>query len=324
MSTDAAPVEPTAASPSAEAVPVFLMDGTRTNGASRRILPYDFRNPAAVSESDLRVFELLYQNYIPDIAARLSNFLRMECTLKSTKLVGVPFAEFREVIPNPSFITLFRVDEMRGVGILDATMPVALAIADRLLGGKGKPPAAERDLTEIEIALLDDAVLLFLSTWAGLWGEGASKAQSEIVAHESNTLCLPMASSKEVFIVVELEIAIGETAGRLHLGVPFSMVEPRVRTIQETQKRLSETASPKQRQWRNQYAGITVPVFAEWKVRTMPLADTLRIRMGDIIELPATLINQARIHLSHGATFTGTVGIQDGNIAVQITGQDHK
>ena len=77
-------------------------------------------------------------------------------------------------------------------------------------------------------------------------------------------------------------------------------------------------------QWRNQYAGIAVPVVAEWKVREMPLVEALRIRMGDIIEMPASLISRASIHLARVPSFTGTVGIQNGNIAIQITGRSSK
>lgn len=324
MSADAAPDDLAAASPAAEAAPAFLMDGTRTTAASRRILPYDFRNPVAISEADLRVFEALYQQYVQDLSGRLSSSLRMECSLKTTKLGSLPISEFCKAIPNPSCITLFRVSEMRGVGLLDVSLPVALAMADRLLGGKGTAPSTERELTEIEMALTDDALLLILSAWATLWTPGADAPGPDIIGHESNALCLPMASTKEVFVIVDLEMTMGETTGLLHLGVPFSMVESKVREIQETQNRLSDTASPKQMQWRNQYAGISVPVFAEWKVRKLPLAETLRIGMGDIIELPASLINKASIHLSNLATFTGTVGIQNGNIAIQITGNSQK
>ena len=324
MSMHAVTEELAAASASPEEAPVFLMDGTRTSGAGLRILPHDFQNPTTISESDLSIFEALYVNYVQDLAGRLSSSLRMDCALKITKVAGAPFSEFRDVIPNPSCISLFRAAEMRGVGVLNLSLPLALAVADRLLGGKGKPPAAERELTEIETALLDDTLLVILSGWAGVWSEGEAPSQLEIIAHERNALCLPMTSTKELFVVLEMEMNIGENACRVHLGVPFSMLETRVRKIQESQKRITEAASPRQIQWRNQYAEIAVPVFAEWKVRKMPLAEALRIRTGDIIELPASLINQARIQLSHGTAFTGTVGIQNGNIAVQITGPSSK
>ena len=325
MSTDAASDDSPAASPvTRDAAPVFLMDGTRTSSASRRILPYDFRNPAAISQSDLRFFETLYKKYVQNLSVRLSTTLRMECSLKTTKLNSVLFSEFFEVIPNPSCITLFRLEDMRGVGVLDVSLPVALAMADRLLGGKGQTPATARQLTEIEMALMEDALQIILSGWEDLWTSGTPRSLLRIIAHETNTLCLPMTSTSEVCVMLQVEISLGDTKGQLNLGVPFSMVGPSVRRIQESHHHLSDAVAPKQVQWRSQYAGIAVPVVAEWKIREMPLAETLLIRMGDIIELPGSLIDNASLHLSKVATFTGTVGIQNGKIAVQISGRSNK
>jgi flagellar motor switch protein FliM len=157
-----------------------------------------------------------------------------------------------------------------------------------------------------------------------LWTSGADRSQLSIIGHETNPFCLPMTSTSEVFVTLHVEVTLGETKGQLNLGVPFSMVESPVRRIQEAHNHLSDSARPKQMQWRNQYAGIAVPVLAEWKVREMPLSETLRIRTGDIIELPNSMINKASLHLSQVATFDGTVGIQNGNIAVQITGRSNK
>lgn len=325
MSADTAGDDSSAATMVAtEATPVFLMDGTRTTRGSRRISPHDFRNPTAISQSDLRVFEVLYQKYVQNLAARLSTFLRMECALKVTKLTSVPFSEFCQAIPNPSCITLFSVEELRGVGVLDVCLPLALAMTDRLLGGKGRAPAAERPLTEIEMALMDDALQMILTAWSESWANGEERWNLKIIGCETDARCLPATSTNEVCVVLTMDLSVGETKGALHLGVPFSMVEPPVRKIQEAHHHTADKARPKQVQWRKNYAAIEVPVVAEWKIREMPLVESLHIREGDIIELPNSLINQASLQISEVATFTGTVGIQNGNVAIQITGHRNK
>jgi flagellar motor switch protein FliM len=325
MNADAAGHDSPAAAPVAtEETPVFLMDGTRATSRSRRISPHDFRNPTTISQSDLRVFEVLYQKYAQSLAARLSTFLRMECTLKITRLTSLPFSEFCQSLPNPSCITLFSLDELRGVGVLDVGLPLALAMTDRLLGGKGRAPSAERPLTEIEMALLDDALQMILAAWSEAWANGEARWHLKIIGNETDSTCLPAPSTNEVFVVLALELSMGETSGALHLGVPFSMLEAPVRKMQESHHHVADKARPKQVQWRRQYAGIEVPVVAEWKIREMPLVETLQFREGDIIELPAALINRASLQISQVTTFVGTVGIQNGNVAIQITGHSNK
>ncbi|MEQ1852722.1 MAG: FliM/FliN family flagellar motor switch protein [Chthoniobacteraceae bacterium] len=304
--------------------PVFLMDGSRTSAAKVRIAAHDFRNPCAISQADMRVFEVLYPRFIQNLAARLSTFLRMECTLKLTKLTCLSFSQLCEALPPASCITLFKLEDQRGVGILNLHLPLALATADRLLGGKGRAPSAERQLTEIELTLMDDAFQLFLSTWSEAWAGGGEAARPKIIGHETSARCLPASSPSDVLVMLAVEMSAGATTGLVELAVPFSMVEGAVRKIRESQNIVTETRLSKPVQWRKQYAGIQVPVIAEWKVREMPLAETLHIRQGDVIELPNSLINRASLHLSEVTTFIGTVGIQNGNVAIQITGHSNK
>jgi flagellar motor switch protein FliM len=213
---------------------------------------------------------------------------------------------------------------MRGVGVLGIDLLLALAMADRFLGGKGRAPTVERLLTEIELTLMDDAIQIILASWSELWLTGGEGSGLRIIGHETSARCLPAPLGNEIFVMAEMEMSMGETVGPLHLAVPFSMVEPAVRKIQESQNHVAERKPAKQVQWRKQYAGIAVPVIAEWKVREMPLAEMLRIREGDVIELPNSLINHANLQLSEVATFVGTVGIQNGNVAIQITSQNSK
>lgn len=325
MSTDAASDDAEAAPHTAnEATPVFLMDGTRTTAKTRKITPYDFRKPTALPQSDLRIFQALYQKYIPNLAARLSTLLRMECMLKIDRLDSSPFPEFCDAMPDPACVTLFGLDEFRGVGVLAVHRPLALAMADRLLGGKGRAPSAERQLTEIEMALMEDVLQLILTAWSDLWIEGDHAVHLKVMGHESSVRCIPTPASGEIMVILTVAATIGEATERFHLAVPFSMIGQPLRRIQAAHNHSIDAKPVKQVQWRKQYAGIAVPAHAEWKVRELPIAETLRFREGDVIELPNSLINNASLQLSEGSTFIGTVGVQNGNVAVQITGRGNK
>ena len=321
MSSEAESPEPHTPPPAAsEATRVFLMDGTRATIDSGKISPHDFRNRSAISQADIRNIDVLYQRYLRLLGARLSIFLRMECSLKLGKLSSYPFSRFCELMAAPSCITLFGIEQLRGVGILDVSLPLALAMADRLLGGKGRPPADERALTEIEMALLDDVLEVILAGWSDLWAGEECQLQPAIIGHETGGRSLQTAAADEVFAVLMVEMSIGETTSHFQIGIPFSMIELSVRKMEQAQQVRAEDKRAKPVQWRKPYAGIAVPVSAEWTVREMSLAETLLISKGDIIEMPNALISKARLRISEVETFVGTVGIQNGHVAVQITG----
>ncbi len=321
MSSEAAPADPQVPPPGAnETVRIFRKDGTRANLDPRKISSHDFRSRGAISQADLRNVDVLCQRYVRNLAARLSIFLRMECALKVGTLTCSPFSKFSESMPAQSCISMFGIEQMRGVGILDLRLPLALVMADRLLGGKGRAPLDERPLTEIEMTLLEDVMQMILGGWADLWATKEQRLQPRIIGHETSGRCIQTAAADEQFLLLTVEVTIGDSSSLFQIGVPVSMVEYSVRKLEQSHDPGSEEKRAKPAQWRKPYAGIAVPIFAEWQVREMPLGETLRFSKGDIIELPGALINHARLRLSEVETYIGTVGIQNGHVAVQITG----
>jgi flagellar motor switch protein FliM len=95
------------------------------------------------------------------------------------------------------------------------------------------------------------------------------------------------------------------------------MIEAMVKRMQAARQTGTE---PQQKRvlWRVQYAGIQVPITAEWKVREITLGDVLGMREGDVVPLPRELVSQTRIRLSNTEEYIGTVGMQNGHIAVQL------
>ena len=137
----------------AEARKTGLLSTAAEASGAAKVEAYDFRNPAFLSEGELRRLRLLHEDFIRYLSARLSLYLRMEFGLKMAKLTTVTYSKFTDSLPNPTHISLFKVEPLVGVGVLDINPRLALTIADRLLGGRGHSVKAERYLTEIEIAL---------------------------------------------------------------------------------------------------------------------------------------------------------------------------
>ena len=59
-----------------------IVGGAAAPSNSLKIEPYDFRNPAFLSEAELRRLRLLHEDFIRYLSARLSLYLRMEFGLK--------------------------------------------------------------------------------------------------------------------------------------------------------------------------------------------------------------------------------------------------
>lgn len=315
------PVEPpTVPAPtSADGPPVFRMNGERMQGFDATTAArFDFRNPDFVSQVDLRLLNTLHTAFVQHLSARLSTFVRMECGLKLTEFTSRPFGQFTGALAANAHVTLFEIKPLSGVGLLSMALPLGLAMADRLLGGKGRAAAGERILTEIEISLLDDVVQVALQEWCGLWESDNEGLKSEPIGHETGGRFLQSSAPDASFIVTELDLTIGELTDKMYLGIPFPMIEGMLRKRQKAQPRATEPAAKKM-QWRAPYAGIAVPISAEWKLQDMTLGDVMRFKEGQVLTLSRDLVSETRIRLSNTEEFLGTAGVQNGQIAVQLT-----
>jgi flagellar motor switch protein FliM len=160
-------------------------DGARGAPAALKVEAYDFRNPVFLSEIELRRLRLLHEDFIRYLSARLSLYLRMELGLKMARLTTSTYAKFTDSLPNPTHLCLFKVEPLVGVGILDVNPRLALTIADRLLGGRGHSVKAERYLTEIEIALIEDVINIVLEEWCAQW-KTEQELHPVLIGHENN------------------------------------------------------------------------------------------------------------------------------------------
>jgi flagellar motor switch protein FliM len=295
-------------------------DGTVAGGhAAPKVEAYDFRNPVFLSEVELRRLRLLHEDFIRYLSARLSLFLRMEFGLKMAKLTTMGYTKFTESLPSPTHLCLFKAEPLIGVGILDINPRLALTIADRLLGGRGHSVKAERYLTEIEIALIEDIIIIVLEEWCAQW-KTEQDLHPLIIGHENNGRFLQTSPKDAVVLALTLEVNFGDCSEQMQIGVPYYTIEPLVRAMQaRRQKDTAVSAVEKQSSWQASYDQINMPVRAEWEAFELTLREIASLRAGDVIEMPASMLAQTRVLLNGSPKFIGTVGLDTDRVAVQLT-----
>ena len=288
-------------------------------GTSFKVETYDFRNPVFLSEFDLRRLRILHEDFIRYLSARLSLFLRMEMNLKMAKLTTLSYGKFTESLPSPTHLCLFKAEPLFGVGILDINPRLALTIADRLLGGRGHSVKAERYLTEIEIALMEDVIQIILEEWCGQW-KNVQELRGLIIGHENNGRFLQTSPRDAIMLALTMEVNFGDCSEQIQIGVPYYTIEPLVKIMQARRQKDATVAKvEKLPAWQASYDHIAVPVHAEWEAFELSLREIFALRVGDVLELPATRLQETSVMLNGTPKFTGTVGLDSDRVAVKLT-----
>jgi flagellar motor switch protein FliM len=298
---------------------VFSPEGHVRDMDSSAVTTYNFRQPGFLSQKDTSQLAALHQKYVASLVAKLATFLRMDisCEKKSVRCASLPFKGFCESIQQPTHLSVFQVSGLDGAGVLEIRPKTSIAIANRLLGGQGvATDGAERNPTEIEIALLDDVVMMVLREWCSMF-ERTPALKPTIVGHETSTRFLQIAADETPCFVFRADISVGNLKEQLQIGVPFSMMDG---ITHETGLGGKTTPEIKQKplHWRSPYATIEVPILAEWDIREITLGEAASISPGDLIHVPQDLIDQTRLKISETEEFFGTIGVEEGRLAVHL------
>lgn len=301
---------------------IFAADGSRIDPLkSPKIETYDFRNPVFLTEVELRRLRLLHEDFIRYLSARLSLFLRMEFALKMAKLTTLSYQKFTEALPSPTHLCLFKAEPLFGVGILDMNPRLALTIADRMLGGRGHSVKAERFLTEIEVGLIEDIVMIILEEWCVQWKQ-EKELHPAIIGHESNGRFLQTSPKDAVVLALTLEADFGDCAEQIQIGMPYYTIEPLVKSMQARRQKDSNLDSEvikKKAEWLPVYEKVTIPAKAEWDAFELSLREVVSLRVGDVIEMPTGILDQTRVMLNGCPKFVGSVGLDGDRVAVKLT-----
>ncbi|HWD93796.1 MAG TPA: FliM/FliN family flagellar motor switch protein [Verrucomicrobiae bacterium] len=313
------PSQPGDASASGDEVAVLTHAGTRENRKRSDIRAHDFRQSGFLTPSELRRIRLRHEQFVRALAGRMAIFLRLEFTVQTAKVQIVGYQKFIESLQNPTHITLFKADPLKGVGLLVIPPRLGLMIVDRLLGGPGSMPETNRELSEIETALTDQVAMLLLSEWCNHWPE-MRDLKPALLDHESNSRFLQTAPADTAMLVLTMNSGIGDKLEPIQLLFPYATVEPLMRLLNppmpESEAAPARADKPK---WNAEFNDVKVPITAEWHGLKMSAGDITRLKSGDVVMLDPQCAAQVHLRFSHLPKFVGRPGTRSGKWAVQLT-----
>jgi flagellar motor switch protein FliM len=310
---------PPPTTPEAPDVFVLTAKGARERRKAEDIRGHDFRQSGFLTPSELRRIRQRHEQFIRSLAARLAIFLRLEFSLQLSKVQIVGYQKFIENLPSPTHITLFKTDPLKGVGLLVIPPKLGLTFVDRLLGGSGQAPEEGRDLSEIEIALIDQVATLVITEWCNHWPEMRGLHPS-LLGHENNSRFLQTAPPDTAMLILTMTGGIGEQSEPIQIVFPYATVEPLMRllspSLSGSEAAPARSAKPK---WNSEFDEVKVPVIAEWQGLKMSAGEITRLKIGDLLALDPACAAQVQLSLNQIPKFIGRPGTSSGKWAVQLT-----
>src|SRR5438067_9686361 len=111
---------------------------------------FDFRRPDRIAKSQLRAIHLLHDTFVRNLVSSLSAFLRSYLIVNLVSVEQLSYAEFLEGLPSPTCIVSLGLKPYDGNAVLELNSSVIFPILELRLGGNGKSPTIQREITEID------------------------------------------------------------------------------------------------------------------------------------------------------------------------------
>ncbi len=302
------------------ATTVVKSGGVKTRFKNEEVQSYDFRQPAFLTSGELRKIRIRHEEFIRTLAAHLSIYLRLEFTIQMSKLQTLSFQKYAERLPSPTHLTLFKVEPLKGVCLLDVAPRLGLTIVDRLLGGPAHSVSFSGELSEIETALLDQVAQLILNEWCHLW-QKIENVRPVLLGHENNGRFLTSSAHDCTMLVMSMEARLGDCTEQIELAFPFHTIEPLVRLCDAGGEVVPrEVSAPSGRlQWNPALDDVSVRLNTAWHGLEMSARELTQLKCGDVLMLEENCFDRVEIRLERQPKFLGRLGRTGDTWAVELT-----
>jgi flagellar motor switch protein FliM len=237
-----------------------------------------------------------------------------------TKLETVRFQPLADALSQPAYLTLFRVEPLESVCLLDMPAHLALAIVDRELGGPAVCQDESRDLTQIEAKLAAKVVNLMLTEWCNTWAD-ILPMRPLLLRHESSGRFLNLSSPDTMFLRLGLEARLAQTTETICLAFPQSILEPLIAKLnaglQDAQAAPAAQLGARLR-WNPALNDVPIQVSARWRGLDISARQLAELKPGDLLPLRPSTISQVEVSIESFPKFAGQLGTSGPQLAVRI------
>ncbi len=188
------------------------------------IKKYDFRRPPKFSVEQVKTLHMIFETFCRLAANDLSIRLRASVAMNVSLVDQCTLKEFLETVASPGFVSIFSAPPLKAHGLMELTPDSLDFILDWLLGGWAKKKTPHREVTDIELFLMEDLMKNVLSSLKLSFGNVVDM-NPRIGNIETNPQFMNILPPNSMVMVIKNEISIGDVRGSLNVCLPYIMLE---------------------------------------------------------------------------------------------------
>lgn len=289
---------------------------------------YDFKKPNRISNEQFKAFSALHDKMLREFTNDFSSMLRRVVEVKLYSIEQMTYGEFILSIPQLTSLNTISIKPLEGRIVVECNPGISQKIIGELLGSGVVSSAAnaERELTEIEVEVLDHFYRLLVKHMYKSWDE-ITTVNFKIETRETNSNAIQIISDHEIVLLVVLEINVDEDSGFLSICYPISYIEPVLNKIVE--KIFAEGRRAKVSRKKDIEAligGARMKIEAVMAETEFSVEELMQLKEGDVIVFNKNASSaSAKVYINNKEKFFALCGVLNNRKAIQIQSNiDHE
>jgi flagellar motor switch protein FliM len=284
------------------------------------IMTYDLTSQDRIIRGRMPTLEMTNERFVRTFRTTLSSLLRKVTSVSTISTEMIKFGEFLKMIPVPTSMHLFKLDPLRGSGLIIVESKIIFMLVDIIFGGSGRNSfkIEGREFTAIENNIIKKVVLSALEDLQKAW-QSLIQLNISYIRSENNPQFVQLVPPTDVVVVSNFEIEVEYSSGIISLCIPYSTLEPLRDRLQAGYQ--SEQLEV-DRTWLNRFKeglfASRVDLTARLGSAQVHAGEIINLKKGDVIPLDKYVTEPLSVYVEGVLKFKGRQVVYRGNQAIQI------
>ncbi|MCH8070638.1 MAG: flagellar motor switch protein FliM [Proteobacteria bacterium] len=285
------------------------------------VVPYDLTSEEKIVRGRLPTLDIINQMFSRLFRNSFSTLMRKSADISTVSTDSLKFGEFMRSLPVPSSLHVFRMEPLRGFGLMVIESRLVFSFVDNFFGGTGTSDIniLGRDFSAIEIRMTRNVVQTALEDWERAW-KTVHPLSCSYVRSEVNPQFAAIVPPTDVVLVIVFDIEMENFSGSVTICLPYAMIEPIINKLKANfQSEQMEVDQVWVNRLRGELMQTEVELVAELGQVQITPKDILGLKVGDVMMLGKDVSDPLHISIEGNTKFRGYSGVSRGMKAVQIT-----
>ncbi len=289
---------------------------------TEKVRPYNFQTANRFPKEQIRMFNLIFENYANHLSNFLSGTLRTFCEAEVISIEEQTYAEYSNSLPTPVLIAIFNMPPLAGSSLMEISSTVAFEIISRLLGGTFQ--SAEdtgKKYTEIEISILSRVLQQMLSLMNECW-EKVMDTHAILDRIETSAQFAQITASNEPIIIITMNVKIAKVSGIINFCIPHVAIQPIAKLLgtKTWYSDISQNPTDDEQVFMigARIACTQLSLHAVFNPTVATVRDIVSLQVGDVIRIDHHIDQKITVKVEHITKFKGTIGLAGQRVAIKI------